>query len=83
MKEDKLRNIIKELPHKHKDECVLSEYEILQVILKHKYPTGLPLLPNATGGATLIDVYPEEYDLAKAIHSKMRENINETRESSS
>jgi len=41
--------------------------KLFNCILDYKYPGGLPLLPNSTGGATLRDAYPDEYDLAKAI----------------
>ena len=44
-----------------------NTYKIFKEILEHKYPTGLPLLPNTTGGATLLDVYPEEYKQAQTI----------------
>ena len=47
----------------------IMEYDILKTILAHKYPDGLPLLPNATRGATLLDVYPEEYKEAQTIHN--------------
>ena len=45
--------------------------ETFDLILTTKYPGGLPLLPNSTGGANLKDVYPDEYKLAKAVIKRL------------
>ena len=62
MKEDKLRNIIKELPHKHKDEWVLNPQELADFIRDNLIFKDLSCNPG-------------RFELAKAIHSKMKEEV--------
>ena len=49
----------------------VSVERIAEMILKYKYPNGLPFLPNVTGGYGLGNVYPEEYKLATELSNQL------------
>ena len=52
-----------------------SEGQLFDLILTIKYPDGLPLLPDSTFDVDLMDVYPDEYKLATAIHKLVNDKV--------